>query len=62
MDPLRADAGELGAEAILSALADGSTFCFDTPTTLHRHGSEGEMPEYSYRRGYAREDVEPAED
>jgi len=81
MDPLRADAGELGA---VSALADGrrvvivtellgsehevtlrhdgSTFYCDTPTTLHKHGSEAEMRECIYKQGYAREDAEPAED
>jgi hypothetical protein len=34
---------------------DGTTFYCDTPTTLHKHGSEHEMRTCIDRMGYARE-------
>ncbi|MFC6952662.1 hypothetical protein [Halorubellus litoreus] len=84
MDPLRANAGELDADEILRALADGrrvvivtellgsehevtlrhdgTTFYCDTPTTLHKHGTEDEMRECIDNQGYARDAAADAED
>jgi hemin uptake protein HemP len=84
MEPLRADAGELEADEILTALVDGrrivivtemlgsehevtlrhdgSTFYCDTPTTLHKHGTEDEMRECIHNQGYARDTGSVEED
>ncbi len=45
----------LGSEHEVTLRRDGSTFYCDTPTTLHKHGTEDEMRECITNQGYARD-------
>ena len=52
----------LGSEHEVTLRHDGSTFYCDTPTTLHKHGTEAEMRECIDNQGYARDTTADAED
>lgn len=52
----------LGSEHEVTLRHDGSTFYCDTPTTLHKHGTEDEMRQCIHNQGYARDDPEASED
>jgi len=52
----------LGSEHEVTLRHDGSTFYCDTPTTLHKHGSEAEMRQCIHNQGYASDDADAAED
>ena len=45
----------LGSEHEVTLRHDGETFYCDTPTTLHKHGTEAEMRECIDNQGYARD-------
>jgi hemin uptake protein HemP len=52
----------LGSDHEVTLRHDGTTFYCDTPTTLHKHGSEDKMRECIHNQGYARDDADSDED